>query len=94
LPEEEELDKFNSELSNPYYPMKILDFSFTGKFRSNVLGLNTRVSHFNANVQYLGLVLFAVKLIGGETIQMKLLFICSMNVNTLLVSAVNLKINI
>jgi hypothetical protein len=46
--EENELEQFSSEWSFPYYIPKIRDFIF--KFRSNLLGLNTRVSHFNANI--------------------------------------------
>jgi hypothetical protein len=47
-PPESELHKLNSEWSTCVFPVKLREFSF--KFRNNALGLNTRVSHFNRNV--------------------------------------------
>jgi exonuclease III len=46
--EEKMLEEFNSEWGANYYPPKIKDFIF--KFRNNLLGINTRVAHFNANI--------------------------------------------
>jgi hypothetical protein len=48
IPSETELYKLNSEWSTCVYPVKLREFSF--KFCNNALGLNTRVSHFNRNV--------------------------------------------
>jgi hypothetical protein len=48
LPNEAQLEKLNCEWAVPVYPMRMRDFIF--KFRSNLLGLNTRVSHFNQNI--------------------------------------------
>jgi hypothetical protein len=48
LPDEEALNFFNLEWTLGHYPPKIRDFIF--KFRGNLLGLNTRVSHFNNTV--------------------------------------------
>jgi hypothetical protein len=45
---ESELDLFNSEWTKNCYPTKTKDFIY--KYRNNLLGLNTRVSHFNAQV--------------------------------------------
>jgi hypothetical protein len=45
---EKELDFFNAEWTKNFYPTKTKDFIY--KFRNNLLGLNTRVSHFNAQV--------------------------------------------
>jgi hypothetical protein len=47
--EETQLEKLNSEWAVPVYPMRLRDFIY--KFRNNLLGLNTRVSHFNRNIQ-------------------------------------------
>jgi hypothetical protein len=43
-----DLEKFNSEWAKGFYPMKLRDFIY--KFRNNILGINTRVSHFANNV--------------------------------------------
>jgi hypothetical protein len=43
-----ELEKFQSEWAKGFYPMKVRDFIY--KFRNNILGINTRVSHFANNV--------------------------------------------
>jgi hypothetical protein len=48
IPPDPDLLIINAEWNRSYYPPKIRDFIF--KFNSNILGLNTRVSHFNANV--------------------------------------------
>jgi hypothetical protein len=48
VPEEKSLHTLNNEWAINSYPVKLREFIF--KFRSNVLGLNTRVSHFNRNV--------------------------------------------
>jgi hypothetical protein len=48
VPEETVLNKFNETWAISYYPNKLREFIF--KFRNNLLGLNTRVSHFNRNV--------------------------------------------
>jgi hypothetical protein len=45
---EPELEKFQSEWTKGFYPMKLRDFTY--KFRNNILGINTRVSHFANNV--------------------------------------------
>jgi hypothetical protein len=47
-PEEEMCADLYSEWSNQCYPIKIREFIL--KFRSNILGINTRVSHFNNNI--------------------------------------------
>jgi hypothetical protein len=48
VPEEKSINTLNSEWAINSYPVKLREFIF--KFRSNALGLNTRVSHFNRNV--------------------------------------------
>jgi hypothetical protein len=45
---DQELKKFSGEWMKIHYPMKVRDFVF--KFRNNLLGINTRVSHFAHNV--------------------------------------------
>jgi hypothetical protein len=45
---EPDLEKFQSEWAKGFYPMKVRDFVY--KFRNNILGINTRVSHFANNV--------------------------------------------
>jgi hypothetical protein len=47
-PEESVCLDLYKEWCNNCYPIKVREFIF--KFRSNLLGINTRVSHFNANV--------------------------------------------
>jgi hypothetical protein len=51
VPTTEVCCSLNSEWSIVQYPMKLREFIF--KFRNNLLGLNTRVSHFNGNVDRL-----------------------------------------
>jgi hypothetical protein len=46
--EENVLKVVNVQWANRLLPNKIREFNF--KFRNNVLGLNTRVSHFNQNI--------------------------------------------
>jgi zinc-binding in reverse transcriptase len=48
VPTEQEVEKINILWNNRCYPNKLREFIW--KFRTNVLGINTRVSHFNANV--------------------------------------------
>jgi exonuclease III len=47
VPTEDSLKILNSQWNTTSYPVKLRDFCF--KFRNNILGLNTRVSHFNLN---------------------------------------------
>jgi hypothetical protein len=49
VPEKKTIESLNSPWTYSKYPMKLREFFF--KFRNNLLGLNTRVSHFNANVR-------------------------------------------
>jgi hypothetical protein len=49
VPAEGVLEKIYSDWTNIVYTVKVRDFAF--KFRNNLLGLNTRVSHFNNNVR-------------------------------------------
>jgi exonuclease III len=49
IPDESTLKLANSQWSNRLLPNKIREFNF--KFRNNVLGINTRVSHFNQNIR-------------------------------------------
>jgi exonuclease III len=49
VPEKKDLDILNSLWTYNKFPMRLREFIF--KFRNNLLGLNTRVSHFNANVR-------------------------------------------
>jgi hypothetical protein len=48
VPEENVIKSVNTQWANKLLPNKVREFNF--KFRNNVLGLNTRVSHFNQNV--------------------------------------------
>jgi hypothetical protein len=48
VPEEKVLEALNRQWSTHFLPVKVRDFIF--KFRNNILGLNTRVSHFNQEV--------------------------------------------
>jgi hypothetical protein len=48
VPEEKELEALNMQWNIQFLPVKVRDFVF--KFRNNILGLNTRVSHFNNEV--------------------------------------------
>jgi zinc-binding in reverse transcriptase len=47
-PTEEEIEKKNILWSLSFIPNKIREFIY--KFKNNILGLNTRISHFNLNV--------------------------------------------
>jgi zinc-binding in reverse transcriptase len=47
-PVESEIEKLNILWNNSCFPNKLREFAW--KFRTNLLGINTRVSHFNANV--------------------------------------------
>jgi hypothetical protein len=47
VPAEDCVMILNSQWNTNAYPVKLRDFCF--KFRNNILGLNTRVSHFNQN---------------------------------------------
>jgi zinc-binding in reverse transcriptase len=48
IPVEREVEKLNILWNNTCYPNKLREFAW--KFRTNILGINTRVSHFNANI--------------------------------------------
>jgi hypothetical protein len=47
-PDNKILKILNGQWALSYYPVSLREFIF--KFRNNILGLNTRVSHFNNNV--------------------------------------------
>jgi hypothetical protein len=48
IPEENVIKNLNIQWVNRMLPNKIREFNY--KFRNNLLGLNTRVSHFNQNI--------------------------------------------
>jgi hypothetical protein len=48
IPEDEYLKKLNMQWTVSVFPIKLRGFTF--KFRNNILGLNTRVAHFNNNI--------------------------------------------
>jgi hypothetical protein len=48
VPDEKTLETINCQWQKNHFTMRVRDFIF--KFRNNLLGLNTRVSHFNPEV--------------------------------------------